>query len=167
MWVFSFRNKVRLCSAIFATLIFFDIVAFFDALSQEQGAGSQKGEQSYDIEREIINRSPNKTTSTKEETVDGEMVHNIAILLVEVFGLTIVLVGDHILISSYPHMIIFTYHNILISWWRCWASQSFWYILLICPHILIFSYPNILIFSCSHIIIFACHNILISSYSHI
>ena len=106
MWVFSFRNKVRLCSAIFATLIFFDIVAFFDALSQGQGAGSQKGEQSYDIEREMIISSPNKTMSTKEDTVDGEMDHNIAILLVEVFGLTIVLVGDHILISSYDHMII-------------------------------------------------------------
>ena len=153
MWVFSFRNKVRLCSAIFATLIFFDIVAFFDALSQEQGAGSQKGEQSYDIEREIIIRSPNKTMSTKEDTVDGEMVHNIAILLVEVFGLTIVLVGDHILISSYDHKFIFTYRNILISLYPGGGVGPHNPSGIFSSYVLISSYFHIQISSYSHVLI--------------
>ena len=86
MSLLSYRNKVRLCSVIFVTLIFLDIVACFDALSPILwGNGS-----SYNIEREMIMNSSNKTKGTKEE--DEDMIHDIAVLLVEVLCLMVLLV---------------------------------------------------------------------------
>ena len=121
MEAFSYQNKVRLCSAIFTALIFLDIIAFFDTLSpilsfrKQQNGSSDLRELSHDIERE------NHTKSYEsEELVEGELVHNVALLLVELLGLAILLVGcqthfcspacvlnppfHHILLSSYLHI---------------------------------------------------------------
>ena len=121
MEAFSYQNKVRLCSAIFTALIFLDIIAFFDTLSpilsfrKQQNGSSDLRELSHDIERE------NQTKSYEsEELVEGELVHNVALLLVELLGLAILLVGcqthfcssackpnppfHHILLSSYLHI---------------------------------------------------------------
>ena len=126
----SFQNKVRLCCAIFTTLIFLDIVAFFDTLGpifsfrKIQNGSSvplwpDAKEPSYHIKGENISSSQNYTKRLKtEDVVDGEMVHNVALLLVELLGLAILLVADsypHILISSYPQILISSYPHILIS----------------------------------------------------
>ena len=115
MEVYSFQNKVRLCCAIFTTLIFLDIVAFFDTLGpifsfrKIQNGSSvplwpDAKEPSHHIKRENISSSQNYTKRLKtEDVVDGEMVHNVALLLVELLGLAILLVADsYPSYSSYP-----------------------------------------------------------------
>ena len=111
MGVFSPENKVRLCAAIFTALIFLDIIAFFDTLSpmlgfcKRQSASSvplglrhnYKG-QSYDIET-TNSSSQNYTKSMEYEMREagefhGEIVHDVAVLLVEVLGLAILLVAN-------------------------------------------------------------------------
>ena len=86
--------------------------------------------QNHDVERENMSRQ-NYTNSyesenKEEDAVNGEIVHNVALLLVEILGLAILLVANsyphaHVLIcsnvpiSSYPHIIISSYLQILIS----------------------------------------------------
>ena len=121
MEVYSFQNKVRLCCAIFTTLIFLDIVAFFDTLGpifsfrKIQNGSSvplwpDAKEPSYQIKSENISSSPNYTKRLKtEDVVDGEMVHNVALLLVELLGLAILLVADSyafVFVSSNLHILI-------------------------------------------------------------
>ena len=117
MGVFSPENKVRLCAAIFTALIFLDIIAFFDTLSpmlgfcKRQSASSvplglrhnYKG-QSYDIET-TNSSSQNYTKSMEYEMKEegefhGEMVHDVAVLLVEVLGLAILLVANSYIYSN-------------------------------------------------------------------
>ena len=116
MEAFSYQNKVRLCSAIFTALIFLDIIAFFDTLSpilsfrKQQNGSSDLRELSHDIERE------NHTKSYKsEELVEGELVHNVALLLVELLGLAILLVGCQTHFCSPVCMLNPPFHHILLS----------------------------------------------------
>ena len=117
----SYLNKVRLCCAIFTTLIFLDIVAFFDTLAPILSFHKiQNGslvtlwpdlkEPSHDIERENISTSRNFTRILEmEDIVDGEMVHNVALLLAELLGLAILLVADShafVFVSSNLHILI-------------------------------------------------------------
>ena len=156
---FSYQNKVRLCSAIFTALIFLDIIAFFDTLnpifsfSKRQKGSSMSVWQNQDVKRENIS-SQNYTRSyefekKEEDAVNGEIVHDVALLLVEVLGLAILLVANsypqaqmcscaqmcshaqmrsymlkcaHTLILSYPHILISLYHHILISSF-CWLRM--------------------------------------------
>ena len=116
MEAFSYQNKVRLCSAIFTALIFLDIIAFFDTLSpilsfrKQQNGSSDLRELSHDIERE------NQTKSYEsEEVVEGELVHNVALLLVELLGLAILLVGCQTHFCSPVCMLNPPFHQILLS----------------------------------------------------
>ena len=108
---FSYQNKVRLCSAIFTTLIFLDIIAFFDTLnpifsfSKRQNGSSMSVWQNHDVERENISSQnytrSNESEKKEEDAVNGEIVHDVALLLVEVLGLAILLVAN-----SHPIMLM-------------------------------------------------------------
>ena len=98
----SYRNKVRICSVIFATLIFLDIVACFDALSPILAF-----RKNYNIEKEMIKSSSNKTKGSKEDAVGKHMIHDIAIVLVKMLCLMVLLVCS-------PHLA--SYSDIFLSY---------------------------------------------------
>ena len=97
MSLFGYQNKIRLCLTIFASLIFLDIVAFFDSLLSPIVSFQHFEEERPGVEREnltIQKRTENDRDEweTEEEVIDSELVHNVAVVLVEVLGLSILLV---------------------------------------------------------------------------
>ena len=143
MGVFSPENKVRLCAAIFTALIFLDIIAFFDTLSpmlgfcKRQSASSvplglrhnYKG-QSYDIET-TNSSSQNYTKSMEYEMKEegefhGEMVHDVAVLLVEVLGLAILLVANSYIYSNISAKLSFDIYLIYLNPAGCERDCPAW-----------------------------------------
>ena len=146
MGVFSPENKVRLCAAIFTALIFLDIIAFFDTLSPDspmlgfckrQSASSvplglrhnYKG-QSYDIET-TNSSSQNYTKSMEYEMKEegefhGEMVHDVAVLLVEVLGLAILLVANSYIYSNISAKLSFDIYLIYLNPAGCERDCPAW-----------------------------------------
>ena len=103
--MFSYRNKVRLCCVIFIALIFLDIVAFFDTLGpifsfdQIQNGSSvplwpDLKEPCPGVERGNISENLTKTLESEEVVFGGEIIHSVALLLVELLGLFVLLVPD-------------------------------------------------------------------------
>lgn len=146
MGVFSPENKVRLCAAIFTALIFLDIIAFFDTLSPDspmlgfckrQSASSvplglrhnYKG-QRYDIET-TNSSSQNYTKSMEYEMKEegefhGEMVHDVAVLLVEVLGLAILLVANSYIYSNISAKLSFDIYLIYLNPAGCERDCPAW-----------------------------------------
>ena len=96
MSLLGYQNKIRLCLTIFASLIFLDIVAFFDTLSSIVSV-QHFNEERPGVERENLTtqrRTENEgdKLETEEQVIDSELVHNVAVVLVEVLGLSILLV---------------------------------------------------------------------------
>ena len=97
MSLLGYQSKIRLCLTIFASLIFLDIVAFFDTLLSSIVSFEHFEEERPGVERENLTtqkRTENKgdELETEEEVIDSELVHNVAVVLVEVLGLSILLV---------------------------------------------------------------------------
>ena len=97
MSLLGYQNKIRLCLTIFASLIFLDIVAFFDTLLSSIVSFQHFEEERPGVERENLTtqrRTENEgdELETEEEVIDSELVHNVAVVLVEVLGLSILLV---------------------------------------------------------------------------
>ena len=97
MSLLGYKNKIRLCLTIFASLIFLDIVAFFDTLLSSIVSFQHFEEERPGVGR--LNLTSQKRTEkdgdeleTEDEVIDSELVHNVAVVLVEVLGLSILLV---------------------------------------------------------------------------
>ena len=96
MSLLGYQNKIRLCLTIFASLIFLDIVAFFDTLLSSIVSFQHFEEERPGVERENLTAQKRTENEGDEletvEVIDSELVHNVAVVLVEVLGLTILLV---------------------------------------------------------------------------